>query len=114
MKFGAALLVLATSALAHQIRRGDDYSEEYENGDDYGNGGDDYDNGGDDYGDEGGNDYGGDDSGNGDYGVTKGATTYTTVTVCPVTYTHTKEGSTYCVTELTTSTIVVTETKDVH
>ncbi|CAM1505279.1 Fc.00g109160.m01.CDS01 [Cosmosporella sp. VM-42] len=36
-------------------------------------------------------------------------TTYTTVTTCPVTSTYTKEGSTYCVTDLTTSTIVVTE-----
>ncbi|RSL99755.1 hypothetical protein CEP52_009562 [Fusarium oligoseptatum] len=115
MKFGAALLVLATTALAQNIRRGD-YGE-----DDYGNGGDEYGNGGDEYGDSGDDGYGdkgGDDGGDygygGDYGVTKTATTYTTVTTCPVTYTHTKEGTTYCVTELTTSTIVVTETKDVH
>ncbi|KAM5351267.1 hypothetical protein ACJ41O_003990 [Fusarium nematophilum] len=111
MKFGAALLVLATTALAQQIRRGD-YGDDYDGGNDYG---DDYD-GGDDYGDDkGGDDYGGgNDYGGGDYGVTKTATTYTTVTTCPVTYTHTKEGTTYCVTELTTSTIVVTETKDVE
>lgn len=36
-------------------------------------------------------------------------TTYTTVTTCPVTSTYTQEGTTYCVTDLTTSTIVVTE-----
>ncbi|KAF4985702.1 hypothetical protein FDECE_16377 [Fusarium decemcellulare] len=118
MKFGAALLVLATSALAQNIRRGDEYSDDSGNGgDDYGNGGDDYGNG-DDYGEDGGDDSGdygsgGDDYGHGDYGVTKTAVTYTTVTTCPVTYTHTKEGTTYCVTELTTSTIVVTETKAV-
>ncbi|KAJ4169912.1 hypothetical protein NW754_006057 [Fusarium falciforme] len=120
MKFGAALLVLATTALAQNIRRRDDYGEEdYGNGgDEYGSGGEDYGDGGDDgYGDNGG-DNGGDDGGDygygGDYGVTKTAVTYTTVTTCPVTYTHTKEGTTYCVTELATSTIVVTETKDVH
>ncbi|KAI8677300.1 hypothetical protein LRP88_09667 [Fusarium phalaenopsidis] len=120
MKFGAALLVLATTALAQNIRRGDDYGEEdYGNGgDEYGSGGEEYGDGGDDgYGDNGG-DNGGDDGGDygygGDYGVTKTAVTYTTVTTCPVTYTHTQEGTTYCVTELTTSTIVVTETKDVH
>ncbi|KAJ4229836.1 hypothetical protein NW759_003204 [Fusarium solani] len=120
MKFGAALLVLATTALAQNIRRRDDYGEEdYGNGgDEYGSGGEEYGDGGDDgYGDNGG-DNGGDDGGDygygGDYGVTKTAVTYTTVTTCPVTYTHTQEGTTYCVTELTTSTIVVTETKDVH
>ncbi|KAJ4325300.1 hypothetical protein N0V84_003521 [Fusarium piperis] len=115
MKFGAALLVLATTALAQNIRRGDYGEDEYGNGgEEYGSGGEEYGDDGDDgYGDKGGDD-GGDYGHGGDYGVTKTATTYTTVTTCPVTYTHTKEGTTYCVTELTTSTIVVTETKDVH
>ncbi|KAF7562010.1 hypothetical protein G7046_g2129 [Stylonectria norvegica] len=36
-------------------------------------------------------------------------TTYTTTTVCPVTSTYTEEGTTYCVTDLTTSTVTVTE-----
>ncbi|KPM42649.1 hypothetical protein AK830_g3939 [Neonectria ditissima] len=49
------------------------------------------------------------DEGDYGYGETTTLTTYTTVTTCPVTSTYTKEGSTYCVTELTTSTIVVTE-----
>ncbi|KAH7170240.1 hypothetical protein EDB81DRAFT_156836 [Dactylonectria macrodidyma] len=84
MKFGASLLLLATSALALLDPRGDDYY------------------GGDGYG---GNGYGGDHEG------TKTLTTYTTVTTCPVTSTYTKEGTTYCVTELTTSTIVVTDCK---
>lgn len=99
MKFGAALLVLATTALAQNIRRRDDYGEEdYGNGgDEYGSGGEEYGDGGDDgYGDNGG-DNGGDDGGDygygGDYGVTKTAVTYTTVTTCPVTYTHTQEGT---------------------
>ncbi|KAL2693746.1 hypothetical protein Neosp_000309 [[Neocosmospora] mangrovei] len=115
MKFGAALLVLATTALAQNIRRGDYGEDDYSNGgDEYGSGGEEYGDSGDDgYGDKGG-DEGGDYGYGGDYGVTKTAVTYTTVTTCPVTYTHTKEGTTYCVTELTTSTIVVTETKDVH
>jgi hypothetical protein len=83
MKFGAALLVLATSALAENIRRGgDEYgSPDYESGQDYETG-------------EG--DYGHEEQGYGnkDYGhkVTEVAVTYTTTTVCPVTYTHTKEG----------------------
>ncbi|KAJ4268760.1 hypothetical protein NW762_002828 [Fusarium torreyae] len=105
MKFGAALLVLATTALAHNIRRGgDDYEggDDYDNGDDYGNGGDDYDNGDEGYGDKG---Y--------DHKVTEVAVTYTTTTICPVTYTHTKEGQTYYETKLTTSTLVVAETKTV-
>lgn len=115
MKFGAALLVLATTALAQNIRRGDYGEDDHSNGgDEYGSGGEEYGDSGDDgYGDKGG-DEGGDYGYGGDYGVTKTAVTYTTVTTCPVTYTHTKEGTTYCVTELTTSTIVVTETKDVH
>ncbi|KAH7252435.1 hypothetical protein BKA59DRAFT_161252 [Fusarium tricinctum] len=104
MKFGAALLVLATSALAENIRRGgDEYgSPDYESGQDYETG-------------EG--DYGHEEQGYGnkDYGhkVTEVAVTYTTTTVCPVTYTHTKEGKTYCETVLTTSTLVVAETKTV-
>ncbi|KAF5021615.1 hypothetical protein F66182_6343 [Fusarium sp. NRRL 66182] len=100
MKFGAALLVLATSALAQNIRRG---------GDEYENPGYDYDNGGDDHGNEGGDDYGYGDK----HHVTKVEVTYTTTTVCPVTYTHTKEGHTYYETKLTTSTLVVAETKTV-
>lgn len=94
MKFGAALLVLATTALAQNIRRGDYGDDDYSNGgDEYGSGGEEYGDGGDDgYGDKGGDD-GGDYGYGGDYGVTKTAVTYTTVTTCPVTYTHTKEGT---------------------
>ncbi|KAF4999428.1 hypothetical protein FGRMN_2450 [Fusarium graminum] len=103
MKFGAASLVLATTALAQNIRRGEwEYeSPSYEAGQ-------------------------GHDSGEGSYGhqeqgyakdydhkVTQVAVTYTTTTVCPVTYTHYKAGTTYCETLLTTSTIVVEETKTV-
>ncbi|KAH6897202.1 hypothetical protein B0T10DRAFT_455075 [Thelonectria olida] len=91
MKFGASLLLLATSAVASQLQaRGDDYDDG-------------------DYGDDGG-DYGD----YGDYGdeATKTIVTYTTVTTCPVTSTYTREGSTYCVTQLTTSTVVVTECKN--
>ena len=71
MKFGAALLVLATTALAQNIRRGDYGEEDYGNGgDEYGSGGEEYGDGGDDgYGDNGGDnggDYGGDDGGDDD------------------------------------------------
>ncbi|KAM0273397.1 hypothetical protein ACHAPA_001550 [Fusarium lateritium] len=99
MKFGAALLVLATSALAENIRRGgDEYgSPDYESGQDYETGEGDYGHEEQDYG----------------HKVTEVAVTYTTTTVCPVTYTHTKEGKTYCETVLTTSTLVVAETKTV-
>jgi hypothetical protein len=66
MKFGASLLLLATSAAASQLQaRGDDY-EGGDYGDDYG-----------DYGEE----------------ATKTVVTYTTVTTCPVTSTYTHEGS---------------------
>jgi hypothetical protein len=104
MKFGAALLVLATSVLAENIRRGgDEYeSPDYESGQDYETGEDDYGHGEQDYGHK---DY--------EHKVTEVAVTYTTTTVCPVTYTHTKEGKTYCETVLTTSTLVVAETKTV-
>ncbi|KAK7397644.1 hypothetical protein QQX98_012988 [Neonectria punicea] len=81
MKYSATLLLLAASALANQVQR---------RGDEYEGGG--YDEG----------DYGYDEE-------TKTLTTYTTVTTCPVTSTYTEEGTTYCITELTTSTIVVTD-----
>ncbi|KAI7760370.1 hypothetical protein LZL87_008460 [Fusarium oxysporum] len=104
MKFGAALLVLATSALANNIRRGGD---EYESPDsETGKG---YETGENNYGqDEG---YG--EKGDYEHEVKEVAVTYTTTTVCPVTYTHYKEGTTYCETKLTTSTLVVAETKTV-
>ncbi|KAI1052244.1 hypothetical protein LB507_007770 [Fusarium sp. FIESC RH6] len=98
MKFGAALLVMATSALANNLRRGD-----YEDSGDY-------DNGGDYEAPE--NNYGHEDYGN-KHEVTEVAVTYTTTTVCPVTYTHHEEGHTYYETKLTTSTLVVAETKTV-
>ncbi|EXM03896.1 hypothetical protein FOIG_05526 [Fusarium odoratissimum NRRL 54006] len=104
MKFAAALLVLATSALANNIRRGgDEYeSPDYESGKDYETGENEY--GQDEgYGEKGG--YG--------HEVKEVAVTYTTTTVCPVTYTHYKEGTTYCETKLITSTLVVAETKTV-
>ncbi|KAF5623782.1 hypothetical protein F25303_11681 [Fusarium sp. NRRL 25303] len=104
MKFGAALLVLATSALANNIRRGED---EYESPDS--ESGKDYETGENEYGqDEG---YG--KKGHYEHEVKEVAVTYTTTTVCPVTYTHYKEGTTYCETKLTTSTLVVAETKTV-
>jgi hypothetical protein len=98
MKFGAALLVMATSALANNLRRGD-----YEDSGDYDNGGD--------Y-EVPENNYGHGDSGY-KHEVTEVAVTYTTTTVCPVTYTHHEEGHTYYETKLTTSTLVVAETKTV-
>ncbi|KAM0346502.1 hypothetical protein ACHAPU_005567 [Fusarium lateritium] len=102
MKFGAASLVLATTALAQNIRRGEyEYeSPNYETGQGHESG-------------EG--SYGHEEQGGKDYGhkVTEVAVTYTTTTVCPVTYTHYKAGTTYCETLLTTSTIVVEETKTV-
>ncbi|KAL5599477.1 hypothetical protein FOVSG1_007289 [Fusarium oxysporum f. sp. vasinfectum] len=104
MKFAAALLVLATSAMANNIRRGgDEYeSPDYESGKDYETGENEY--GQDEgYGEKGG--YG--------HEVKEVAVTYTTTTVCPVTYTHYKEGTTYCETKLITSTLVVAETKTV-
>ncbi|KAF4457477.1 hypothetical protein F53441_527 [Fusarium austroafricanum] len=105
MKFGAALLVLATSALAHNVRRGgDEYeSPDYESGNDYETGGDynGYEKEG--YGEKGGY----------EHKVTEVAVTYTTTTVCPITYTHYKEGYTYYETKLTTSTLLVAETKNV-
>ncbi|KAL6925129.1 hypothetical protein ACHAP8_001124 [Fusarium lateritium] len=113
MKFSATLLVLATSALASNVRRGDEYeSPDYSGGEyeapegDYGSG-----------------DYGSGDSGSGDYGdkhdngykheVTQVEVTYTTTTVCPVTYTHHEQGYTYYETKLTTSTVTVVEAKTV-
>jgi hypothetical protein len=98
MKFGAALLVMATSALANNLRRGD-----YEDSGDYDNSGD--------Y-EVPENNYGHGDSGY-KHEVTEVAVTYTTTTVCPVTYTHHEEGHTYYETKLTTSTLVVAETKTV-
>ncbi|KAI1037278.1 hypothetical protein LB503_008974 [Fusarium chuoi] len=84
MKFGAALLVLATSALANNIRRGGD---EYESPDS--ESGKDYETGENEYGqDEG---YG--KKGHYEHEVKEVAVTYTTTTVCPVTYTHYKEGT---------------------
>jgi hypothetical protein len=77
MKFGAALLVMATSALANNLRRGD-----YEDSGDYDNSGD--------Y-EVPENNYGHGDSGY-KHEVTEVAVTYTTTTVCPVTYTHHEEG----------------------
>ncbi|KAF5684112.1 hypothetical protein FDENT_6854 [Fusarium denticulatum] len=104
MKFGAALLVLATSALANNVRRGGD---EYESPDSESGKG--YETGKNEYGqDEG---YG--EKGHYEHEVKEVAVTYTTTTVCPVTYTHYKEGTTYCETKLTTSTLVVAETKTV-
>ncbi|KAF5640677.1 hypothetical protein F52700_3828 [Fusarium sp. NRRL 52700] len=103
MKFGAALLVLATSALANNIRRGDEYeSPDSESGKDYETGENEY-----------GQDEGYGKKGNYEHEVKEVAVTYTTTTVCPVTYTHYKEGTTYCETKLTTSTLVVAETKTV-
>ncbi|KAF4343036.1 hypothetical protein FBEOM_3016 [Fusarium beomiforme] len=100
MKFGAAILVLATSALANNIRRGD----EYESGKDYETGENDYGQGENEgYGKKG--DY--------EHEVKEVAVTYTTTTVCPVTYTHYKEGTTICETKLVTSTLVAIETKTV-
>ncbi|QPC74260.1 hypothetical protein HYE68_005012 [Fusarium pseudograminearum] len=103
MKFGAALLVLATSALASNVRRGDEYENpDYSGGeyeapeapaDDYG------------YGDK-------HDSGY-KHEVTQVEVTYTTTTVCPVTYTHHEQGYTYYETKLTTSTVTVVEAKTV-
>ncbi|KAM0389981.1 hypothetical protein ACHAQC_007968 [Fusarium culmorum] len=103
MKFGAALLVLATSALASNVRRGDEYENpDYSGGeyeapeapaDDYG------------YGDK-------HDSGY-KHEVTQVDVTYTTTTVCPVTYTHHEQGYTYYETKLTTSTVTVVEAKTV-
>ncbi|KAK6707022.1 hypothetical protein SNK04_008030 [Fusarium graminearum] len=103
MKFGAALLVLATSALASNVRRGDEYENpDYSGGeyeapeapaDDYG------------YGDK-------HDSGY-KHEVTQVEVTYTTTTVCPVTYTHHEKGYTYYETKLTTSTVTVVEAKTV-
>lgn len=114
MKFSAALLVLATSALARQVRRADDpyhqpevtqYEEpqpEYEKPEEkpvYEKPEPEYEH------PEPEPEY---EHPEPEYG-TKTATTYTTLTTCPVTKTHTKEGTTYYVTELTTSTIVVTD-----
>ncbi|KAF5535668.1 hypothetical protein FMEXI_10696 [Fusarium mexicanum] len=104
MKFGAALLVLATSALANNIRRGGD---EYESPDS--ESGKDYETGENEYG----QDEGYEKKGHYEHEVKEVAVTYTTTTVCPVTYTHYKEGTTYCETKLTTSTLVVAETKTV-
>ncbi|RBR25865.1 uncharacterized protein FIESC28_01358 [Fusarium coffeatum] len=98
MKFGAALLVMATSALANNLRRGD-----YEDSGDYDNGG---------HYEAPENNYGHEDYGN-KHEVTEVAVTYTTTTVCPITYTHHEEGHTYYETKLTTSTLVVAETKTV-
>jgi hypothetical protein len=82
MKFGAAILVLATSALASNVRRGDEYeSPDYSGGEyeapegDYGSG---------DYGYKHDNGY--------KHEVTQVEVTYTTTTVCPVTYTHHEQG----------------------
>ncbi|SCO83069.1 uncharacterized protein FRV6_07282 [Fusarium oxysporum] len=104
MKFAAALLVLATSALANNIRRGgDEYeSPDYESGKDYETGENEY-----------GQDEGYGEKGGYKHEVKEVAVTYTTTTVCPVTYTHYKEGTTYCETKLITSTLVVAETKTV-
>ncbi|KAG8357398.1 hypothetical protein FVEN_g4751 [Fusarium venenatum] len=113
MKFSATLLVLATSALASNVRRGDEYeSPDYSGGEyeapegDYGSG--DYgsgDYGSDDYGDKHDNGY--------KHEVTQVEVTYTTTTVCPVTYTHHEKGYTYYETKLTTSTVTVVEAKTV-
>ncbi|EXL61277.1 hypothetical protein FOCG_00456 [Fusarium oxysporum f. sp. radicis-lycopersici 26381] len=104
MKFAAALLVLATSALANNIRRGgDEYeSPDYESGKDYETGENEY-----------GQDEGYGEKGGYKHEVKEVAVTYTTTTVCPITYTHYKEGTTYCETKLITSTLVVAETKTV-
>ncbi|OBS17902.1 hypothetical protein FPOA_09630 [Fusarium poae] len=103
MKFGAAILVLATSALASNVRRGDEYeSPDYSGGEyeapegDYGSG---------DYGYKHDNGY--------KHEVTQVEVTYTTTTVCPVTYTHHEQGYTYYETKLTTSTVTVVEAKTV-
>jgi hypothetical protein len=104
MKFGAALLVLATSALASNVRRGDEYGNpDYSGGEyeapaegDYGSG---------DYGYKHDNGY--------KHEVTQVEVTYTTTTVCPVTYTHHEQGYTYYETKLTTSTVTVVEAKTV-
>ncbi|KAM0241272.1 hypothetical protein ACHAPO_002077 [Fusarium lateritium] len=105
MKFSATLLVLATSALASNVRRGDEYeSPDYSGGEyeapegDYGSG----DSGSGDYGDKHDNGY--------KHEVTQVEVTYTTTTVCPVTYTH---HDTYYETKLTTSTVTVVEAKTV-
>jgi hypothetical protein len=109
MKFSAALLVLATSALASNVRRGDEYESPDYSGGEYES-------------PDSGGEYEAPEAPEGDYGygdkgykheVTEVEVTYTTTTVCPVTYTHHEEGHTYYETKLTTSTLTVTEAKTV-